>query len=72
MEPMRERLTFHFELRTRSGNFRFFFLFFLFVFSNQGKISSCNNKQLGSSPIPILHTFLLLVIVVRTLFSSFL
>ena len=24
-EPIRERLTFHFELRTRSGNFRFFF-----------------------------------------------
>ena len=32
-EPMRERLTFHFELRTRSGNFRFFFSpFFLFFF----------------------------------------
>ena len=45
-EPMRKRLTFHFELRTRSGNFRFFFffLFFLFVFSNQGKISSCNSN----------------------------
>ena len=45
-EPMRERLTFHFELRTRSGNFRFFFLFFFspffLLFSNQGKISSCN------------------------------
>ena len=41
---MRERLTFHFELRTRSGNFRFFFSSFLlsFCFSNQGKISSCN------------------------------
>ena len=46
-EPMRERLTFHFELRTRSGNFRFFFSSFLlsFCFSNQGKISSCNNKK---------------------------
>ena len=32
-EPMREWLTFHFELRTRSGNFRFFFFSsFLFVF----------------------------------------
>ena len=31
-EPMRERLTFHFELRTRSGNFRFFFLFFFSPF----------------------------------------
>ena len=49
-EPMRERLTFHFELRTRSGNFRFFLfffsLFFLFVFSNQGKISSGNSFYL--------------------------
>ena len=31
-EPMRERLTFHFELRTRSVNFRFFFLFFFSFF----------------------------------------
>ena len=31
-EPMREWLTFHFELRTRSGNFRFFFLFFFSFF----------------------------------------
>ena len=31
-EPMRERLTFHFGLRTRSGNFRFFFLFFFSPF----------------------------------------
>ena len=31
-EPMRERLTFHFELRTRSGNFHFFFLFFFSPF----------------------------------------
>ena len=30
---MRERLTFHFELRNRSGNFRFFFFFFFFFFS---------------------------------------
>ena len=47
VEPMRERLTFHFELRTRSGNFRFFFSSFLlsFCFSNQGKISSCNNSN---------------------------
>ena len=46
-EPMRERLTFYFELRTRSVNFRFFsfLLFFLFVFSNQGKISSCNSSS---------------------------
>ena len=29
---MRERLTFHFELKTRSGNFRFFFLFFFSPF----------------------------------------
>ena len=41
-EPMHGRLTFHFELRTRSGNFRFILLLF-FCFSNQGKISSCNN-----------------------------
>ena len=39
---MRERLTFHFELRTRSGNFRFFFFSsFLFVFSNCYKTRSC-------------------------------
>ena len=54
-EPMRERLTFHFGLGTRSVNFRFFFsflLFFLFVFSNQGKISSCNIvKQILPSTI---------------------
>ena len=31
-EPMRERLTFHSELRTRSVNFRFFFLFFFSFF----------------------------------------
>ena len=31
-EPMRERLTFHFELRTQSVNFRFFFLFFFSFF----------------------------------------
>ena len=32
-EPMRERLTFHFGLRTRSVNFRFFsFLLFSFLF----------------------------------------
>ena len=31
-EPMRERLTFHFELRTRSVNFRFFFSFFFSFF----------------------------------------
>ena len=31
-EPMLERLTFHFGLRTRSGNFRFFFLFFFSPF----------------------------------------
>ena len=31
-EPMRERLTFHFELRTQSGNFRFFFFFSFFLF----------------------------------------
>ena len=42
-EPMRERLTFHFDLRTRSVNFRFFFfflLFFLFVFFFQIKARS--------------------------------
>ena len=31
-EPMRERLTFHFGLGTRSVNFRFFFLFFFSFF----------------------------------------
>ena len=31
-EPMRERLTFHFELRTRSVNFRFFVFLFFFSF----------------------------------------
>ena len=31
-EPMRERLTFHFQLRTRSVNFRFFFSFFFSFF----------------------------------------
>ena len=54
-EPMRERLTFHFELRTRSVNFCFFFsflLFFLFVFSNQGKISSCNNAYIFCAMCP--------------------
>ena len=30
-EPMRERLTFHFELRTRRVNFRFFFFFSSFL-----------------------------------------
>ena len=54
-EPMRERLTFHLELRTRSGNFRFFFLFFFspffFVFSNQGKISSCNIPDLSNNTL---------------------
>ena len=47
-EPMRERLTFHFGLGTRSVNFRFFFLFFFsffLFFSNQGKISSCNTVE---------------------------
>ena len=50
---MRERLTFHFELRTRSGNFRFFFSSFLlsFCFSNQGKISSCNSAYRDSASL---------------------
>ena len=53
-EPMRERLTFHFGLGTRSVNLRFFFsflLFFLFVFSNQGKISSCNTTLLKKNSL---------------------
>ena len=47
-EAMRERLTFHFELRTRSGNFHFFFFssfllsffFFFFFFFFQIKARS--------------------------------
>ena len=39
-EPMRERLTFHFELRTQSVNFRFFFLFFSFFLFFQIKARS--------------------------------
>ena len=56
-EPMRERLTFHFELRTRSGNFRFFFSSFLlsFCFSNQGKISSCNIMKISKKTILLLN-----------------
>ena len=54
-EPMRERLTFHFELRTRSGNFRFFFFFSFFLFFQ----IKARSRLVTGGKIPKANCFLL-------------